>query len=194
MTGRSCGPCDLCCTVLRVDELRKLGGVPCAQLRDREAGGGCGIHPTRPPICRAYRCLWLQGKLADDERPDRLGAVLDLVSEGGAPLLLVRETEPAASRRDPRLVAIIERYRAGLSVRVSDARDVMDPDAAFTLLLPGGEEHRVRGDERTVLRPGAPAETHRLPALDRLVRRLVVRWRRLRLRGYGAGTARGPEG
>ncbi|MEE8167216.1 MAG: hypothetical protein V3T64_16740 [Myxococcota bacterium] len=68
---RSCGSCSLCCTLLRVDELHKVAGEDCIHQRGT---AGCGIYETRPPICRGYRCLWLQGGLEDDERPDRTGA------------------------------------------------------------------------------------------------------------------------
>jgi len=86
--------------VLRVDELRKLGGTPCVH---QHAGDGCRIHATRPGICRAYRCLWLGGALRDGDRPDALGAVLDVVSTGASTWLEIREAEPGAYERSPRL-------------------------------------------------------------------------------------------
>ena len=70
---RAGGDCSLCCQVLRVDELAKLGGVPC--IHQDVGAKGCSIHPSRPKICRAYRCLWLSGGLAEADRPHRLGAV-----------------------------------------------------------------------------------------------------------------------
>ncbi len=185
---RSCGECTLCCTVLRVDALRKLGGVACAQLVSET--GGCGIYDDRPRICRSYRCLWLQGGLEEEDRPDRLGAVLDLVSEAGTPRLAVRELEPGASDAKPRLRAIIERYREGVPVRISDVRDVMNPDAPFRVLLPGNEEHRVAGDVREIWREGRRVETRRLPLIERVARSLIARFRALRLRGYGDGSRR----
>ena len=173
---RSCGECSLCCTVLRVDELRKLGGTPCPQLRNDAPG--CGIHATRPSICRRYRCLWLQGGLEEDERPDRLGAVLDLLTEGAVTYLAVREAEPGALGRSPALQAVAERFRSSLPVRVSDTARVEDPDAPYRLLLPGGEERRVEGEWITVTRPGSPPERTRLPWIERGMRRLQIAWRR----------------
>jgi hypothetical protein len=180
--ARACGPCSLCCTLLRVDELGKPGGAPCVHQRAGRAGGACAIHPDRPGVCRAYRCLWLAGGLADADRPDRLGAMLDLLSEGGAAVLVIREARAGAFDGSPRLREIAESYRATLPVRVVEAGDPWDPDRPFRLLLPGGEEQRVRGERVTVLRGGVPVAERRLPWLDRVWRRAVLAARRGRLR------------
>ncbi len=181
-TERSCGPCSLCCTALRVDALGKPGGTPCVHQRIGQAGGACAIHPRRPSICRAYACHWLGGALEDGDRPDRLGAVIDLVTEGATPTLVIREASPGAFDASPRLREIADRYRATLPVRVSDAADVWDPDRPFRLLLDGGVEQRVAGDRIRVYRDGVLLEERRLPWLDRLWRRAVLRARALRLR------------
>ena len=88
---RACGTCSHCCTVLRVDELGKAAGRDCVHQRGER---GCGIHATRPTICRAYRCLWLQGGLEEDERPDRTGGVVDLETTGVGLRLAIREVRP----------------------------------------------------------------------------------------------------
>jgi hypothetical protein len=177
--------------VLRVDALKKLGGVACTHLVS--ASGGCGIYQERPRICRSYRCLWLQGGLDEEDRPDRLGAVLDLVTEAGVPRLAVREVTPGASEERPRLRAIIARYREGLPVRISDVADVMNPGAPFRVLLPGAEEHRLAGDVRETWRGGECVETRKLPFTERIARVLITRFRALRLRGYGDGSASGRD-
>ena len=174
--------------MLRVDELRKLGGVPCPQLRDDPPG--CGIHASRPRICRRYRCLWLQGKLDEQDRPDRLGAVVDLVSQAGVAHLLIREAERGAFERSPRLQAIAERFREAVPVRIADDRDSTDPDAPFRLLLAGGLERRVAGDRVTELRNGEVVSERRLAAFERFARRVRSRWRAWRLRGYSETDAR----
>ena len=185
-SSRECGGCTLCCTVLRVDALKKLGGVSCANLRGAD---GCGIYAERPRICRAYRCLWLQGGLEEADRPDRLDAVLDLVSAGGSVRLAVREVFPGAVDENPRLREIVERYRAGIPVRVSNISDVMNPDALVRVLLPGGEEHRLEGDMKTRWAHGKATGSDRIPFTERMARRVLLAWRRLRLRGYGDGSA-----
>jgi len=182
--GRVCGDCSLCCTVLRVDELRKLGGVPCPELRSpaaaRELGGGCGIHTSRPAICRGYRCLWLQGGLDEEDRPGRLGAVLDLVTRGAETRLEIHEAEPGTFDRSPRLRSIAGRYRAATPVRVLDVGDVSDPDRPYRILHPDGVEERVRGEHLTRMCDGEVVEQRRLPWLERTLRRVLIAWRRRR--------------
>jgi hypothetical protein len=160
--------------VLRVDDLDKLGGVPCAYLRSQ--GAGCSIHPRRPGICRAYRCFWLRGGLAEADRPDRLGAVIDLMHAGGAPVMEIRQASPGAFARSERLREIAEEFRAHHPVRVTDVADVLDPDHEYRLLLADGEEHRVRGDTVEVWSNGAYRETRRRPWIERALRRVGL-WR-----------------
>jgi len=171
---RSCGACSLCCTLLRVDVLGKLGGTPCPHQRVGDPTGGCGIHERRPAICRSYRCLWLGGSLEESDRPDRLGAVLSLTTEGETPTLFVHEARPGAFDASPRLQEIAAGWRESLPVRISDSQHVMDPDRPQRVLLPGGEEHFVAGGRITVRRPGRPDEVRRLPWLDRSLRRVVI--------------------
>jgi hypothetical protein len=59
---------------MRVDELQKPAGVTCRHV----CATGCAIYPTRPQICRPFRCLWLSGfanLFHEDERPDKTGMV-----------------------------------------------------------------------------------------------------------------------
>lgn len=182
MSGaRECGACSLCCTVLRVDELRKLGGTPCSH---QCATGGCGIYARRPGICRAYRCLWLGGGLRDDDRPDRLGAVLDVVAQRESVWLEIREARPGAFERSARLRAIAEEYRQSMPVRIGDTADVLDPERRFRVLLPGGEERVVEGEWTTLVRPGQPDARVRLSPVERWLRRRRLAWRRRRVAGY----------
>lgn len=173
----------MCCTVLRVDELRKLGGVSCAALGAR----GCTIYERRPQICRAYRCLWLQGRLDAGDRPDRLGAVLDLVHEGGAALLAIREAVPGATEANPRLAAIAAHWREAMPVRITRAADALRSDAPVRTLLAGGEELVATGDTAVRLRDGTELERMRAPWLERLARRLRLAWQRWRTGDYGDG-------
>ena len=173
----------MCCTVLRVDELRKLGGVACAALGAR----GCTIYERRPRICRAYRCLWLRGSLELEDRPDRLGAVLDLVSQGDAPLLAIREAVDGATETNPRLAAIAARYREAMPVRITRAGGALAGDAPERTLLANGEELVVTGDLALRLRAGAEVGRTRAPWLERAARRLRLAWQRWRIRRHGDG-------
>lgn len=173
-TQRSCGACSLCCTVLRVDEIAKLAGTTCEHVRE---AGGCEIHAARPQICRAYRCLWLRGKLEDTDRPDKLGAVLDLLPVGGGLRLSIRQARPDAFETSPRLQEIAAEFRNSMPVRITDVDDVLDPDRPFRVLLADGEEQRVGGELISIVRDGEVVEIRRLPWLERWVRRIALRWR-----------------
>jgi hypothetical protein len=177
--ARRCGTCSLCCTILRVDELAKPAGRDCLHQRGEN---GCGIHASRPSICRAYRCLWLQGGLEDDERPDRLGGIVDLETTGVGLRLAIREARPGAFEDSPALQAIAERYRGSMPVRISDVGDPLDPDRPFRVLLGDGVEQRIAGESVEVLRDGVRVETRRLAGSERWVRWLALRWRGWRLR------------
>ena len=169
--SRSCGACSLCCTILRVDELAKPAGRDCLHQRGAQ---GCAVHATRPPICRAYHCLWLQGGLEDDERPDRTGGIVDLETTGIGLRLAIREAHPGTFDASPALRAIAERHRGSMPVRISDTGEPMDPDRPFRVLFADGLEQRVAGDRIEVYRDGVRVETRRLPWLERQVRRILL--------------------
>lgn len=178
-SGRSCGPCDLCCTVLRVDELRKLGGTRC--VHQRSDPPGCGIYDSRPGICRAYRCLWLRGGLEEGDRPDRTGAVIDLATSEGPPYLAIREFHAGTFDASARLQEIAERFRELVPVRVTSAEEAMNPDRPYRVLLADGVEHRVAGEWTTVFLHGRQVAHRRVPTLERMARRLGLWLRRLHL-------------
>ena len=157
--------------MLRVDELAKLGGRPCLHQRPE---GGCAVHARRPGICRAYRCAWLAGAFGDDDRPDRLGAVLDLVTRGDAPRLVVRQQAEDAYARSERLREIVAEARRTMPVELRDASDVLDPDRPYRVLEPGGDELEIAGDVVRVRRDGRLVEERRAPWLERTVRALSL--------------------
>jgi hypothetical protein len=172
-----------------VDELAKLGGTPCLHQR---VEGGCAIHPRRPEICRRYRCLWLRGGLDPGDRPDLLGAVLDLASRGGLPELVVHAAEPGAFDRSLRLREIALRYRDSMPVRILDSECVLDEGRPYRVLLPGGDEQRVAGERIELWRAGALVAESRLPWLERLARRAMLAATRLRLRRHRRGPRAAP--
>ncbi len=179
--NRSCGPCSLCCRVLRVDELAKPAGENCPQqmLGEAEgAGSGCRIHLERPAVCRGYHCLWLQGGLEENERPDQTGGIVDLENLGMGVQLSIREVSPGAFDASPALQAIAARHREHMPVRITDTRDLGNPDRPFRVLLANQIEHRVEGIETRVYCDGALQETRRLPLLERLARRISIARRR----------------
>jgi hypothetical protein len=77
LADRSCGDCTACCIVLTVDtpDFKKPAETPCLHLTPR----GCGIHPTRPHICRTWFCAWRRiAAFPDEARPDRSGLLVSL--------------------------------------------------------------------------------------------------------------------
>ena len=173
--GRECGECALCCTVLRVDELEKPARVACDKLR--RDGPGCSIYETRPRICRSYKCAWLQGSFGDEDRPDRLGAVMDLQFRGDRLWLEIHEESPGAFERSARLQQIAEEYRTSAHVRISDTDRVADPDRPFRILLPGGMEQRVQGTRVDVYQDGVRIDSSEIGWLRRTAARLLQAWR-----------------
>jgi hypothetical protein len=71
---RSCGTCNLCCTVQGVAEIAKPINVKCSHLNTM---GRCGIYATRPESCRTYKCLWLRGYLPENMKPVKSRAVVE---------------------------------------------------------------------------------------------------------------------
>jgi hypothetical protein len=77
VSGRECGDCVACCAVLAIDAptLSKPANTLCRY----STGRGCGIHETRPDICRAWFCGWRRNaSMPDAARPDRSGLLVSL--------------------------------------------------------------------------------------------------------------------
>ncbi len=90
--GRSCGDCDLCCTVHGVTGVTETG-ERCKNLRSgtvtlldmhmetsHHPQSGCAIYANRPKMCREWFCAWRLGLGTDDDRPDRAGFIPDFVA------------------------------------------------------------------------------------------------------------------
>lgn len=77
VAGRDCGDCVVCCETLKIDTpaLRK----PADTLCRHSTGHGCGIHATRPDICRAWFCGWRRSAaMPEAARPDLSGLLVSL--------------------------------------------------------------------------------------------------------------------
>lgn len=74
--GKDCGTCTLCCKLFPVPELDKPSGKWCRHIVQ---GRGCGIHETRPPVCRAFHCQWLYNPdLGPEWKPETAKFVLSI--------------------------------------------------------------------------------------------------------------------
>ena len=81
---KTCGACSVCCKELtfELDGALKPAGVMCQHCR---VPNGCGIHETRPQICRGYFCGWHQlPSLSEEWRPDK-SEILIYFRQGPAP-------------------------------------------------------------------------------------------------------------
>ena len=149
-TTRACGPCQACCELPTVPELKKPMFTRCANL----CAEGCAIYAERPDTCRVFVCAWLRGDalLADEDRPDQLGLMLETcVSEapGEASLqyVLIWETRPGVlEEAGSRAVGLVEGLTARWPVRLQRYR------AKTAYLAPPELAHVARELERRAKR------------------------------------------
>lgn len=104
--ARSCGSCRACCSALGIgrspgEELLGLipvesdSGSPCPH----ECIHGCQIYGRHPISCQLYACWWRRGWSEEEDRPDRLGVIVDDSAndetlEIGEPLCIASEVRP----------------------------------------------------------------------------------------------------
>lgn len=105
-SGRTCGTCSLCCTVLAVVDLRtpehpdgKEQNTRCAHLRRGAIGGSCSIYAERPTSCAEFSCLWLTGHLPADLKPEKIRAVADVNATGDVLVFHVAPADRGAWRK-----------------------------------------------------------------------------------------------
>lgn len=90
MSSRTCGECEECCRVVAVTELNKPYHTPCSH----QTGKGCAIYGDHPTECKDYICVWRQGVLPDEMRPDKIGILVD--AEGGDEWVVIQESRLGA--------------------------------------------------------------------------------------------------
>lgn len=71
---RQCGECTMCCKAPQVPELEKAVNVLCTHCNS-----GCEIYEARPQSCKDFFCAWMQGDLANDMRPDKVGFMVEIL-------------------------------------------------------------------------------------------------------------------
>lgn len=98
MKKNLCEKCNECCITLRIHkkylswrDTHKESGEIC----DKLVNGRCIRYSNRPKLCKNFRCLWLT--LGNDERnrpewrPDKVGFIVRLVTEGDQQLIIIKE-------------------------------------------------------------------------------------------------------
>lgn len=95
--GRSCGTCTMCCKTFRIPEVEKAAGQWCRHVLQ---GRGCGIHATRPTVCRTFFCHWLANAgLGPEWQPDKSKFVLYTEMEGRRLVVACDAGAPTAWRK-----------------------------------------------------------------------------------------------
>lgn len=152
MSKRTCGGCDLCCSLVPVRGIDKRGFTCCPHQRVAldARGPGCGVYLQRPGGCRTWSCLWLGAEAEgwpEALRPDRCGVVFDEnpdvvtdIETGKDIPALVAWVRPGKTRgqimADASVRAIARAYieKQGMAVVFR-----LGPERAFTMRLVAGE-------------------------------------------------------
>ena len=117
---RSCGSCTACCHTLSIEELGKPAFSECAHANNAECGG-CDIYEDRPSACHNFRCMWLDGHLSEEDRPDKLGVIFTTTFEentGIHPMIV--EVRPGAVQTQ-KIVSAVDQLTAKSPVLVLTA-------------------------------------------------------------------------
>ena len=76
--SRKCGDCRMCCKLYPVIEVEKyLSHNWCQHCNLGSGEKGCKIYDKRPILCQTYECAWKLGLLGDEDKPNKLGFLID---------------------------------------------------------------------------------------------------------------------
>lgn len=89
----------MCCKLFRIPELDK---APMEWCRHAAQDKGCGIHATRPQVCRLFFCHYLRNpNLGPDWKPERSGFILYTEAGGQRMVVASDSAAPEAWRQAP---------------------------------------------------------------------------------------------
>ncbi|MCA3613270.1 MAG: hypothetical protein IOC55_12780 [Methylobacterium sp.] len=135
MTPKTCGTCTLCCKLFPVPPLEKPAGKWCPHVVQ---GRGCGIHETRPGLCRAFDCQWLENPdLGPEWKPEIAKFVLSIYPGTNSLAVTVDPGFPGNWRQEPYLRNL--RRWAEAALRQGDQVIVLTGGKA-TAILPDREQ------------------------------------------------------
>jgi hypothetical protein len=127
-----------------VPELNKTSGKWCQHILQ---GRGCGIHATRPTVCRAFHCQWLYNSdLGPEWKPEKSKFVLSIYSGSNMLAVTADPGFPDQWAREP-YISQLRRW-SGTALEQGDCVVVFQGDKA-TAILP---------DRNVALGPLAPGD------------------------------------
>lgn len=119
----------------------KPAGAPCPHL----CAAGCAIYSERPPVCRRFRCAWLQEtSLSELLRPDRCGVLLAVNTSvlGPGHAVYAYELRPHAANAGA-VARLLHRVAAQLPVilvRADGRHELLTADPEVAARLPRAVE------------------------------------------------------
>jgi len=121
---RTCGACGVCCDR---PEVRGHGGfykpahTKCPHLEGRDSDR-CAIFgkAERPEVCGAFRCSWLLGAGAEDDRPDKCGVMFSTNTMNGGHWVFAVEDKKDALTTTGRNMALFMARNHDVPVIVLD--------------------------------------------------------------------------
>lgn len=152
ITKRDCGTCSMCCKVLKIapepgawDEPEKPAGKWCWHCKP---GKGCSIYPERPPLCRAFGCLWLiDAYVSDFWKPNECKMVLHVSKNDSGDIILSCHVDTQYRNRwreEPYYSDLKHRSFLGLK---------RTPKFFVKVMLAGGDEYLILPN-KDILNPG----------------------------------------
>lgn len=135
MIERTCGTCTLCCKLFPVPPLDKPAGKWCPHVVQ---GRGCGIHETRPSLCRAFDCQWIENlDLGPEWKPEYCKFVLSIYPGTNSLAVTVDPGFPANWRHEP----YIRNLRRWAAAALAQGDQVLVfTGAKVTAILPDREQ------------------------------------------------------
>jgi hypothetical protein len=130
--SRRCGTCRVCCRLPELPALGKPLDVVCRHVNsDDRSEAGCSVFGSaaRPQVCGQFKCGWLLGLGGENDRPDKLGVLMQPTVRGEhEQVLAFVEDQPGAlnsSRVQARMWAWGTHSRGPVVVRKSGATNFL---------------------------------------------------------------------
>lgn len=137
---RECGSCHECCVHLGIEELHKYGGSTCRHLDASLPEKKCRIYNRRPTACITYSCMWRNGLIGEDGRPDKSGVLTTMYLVDGQTIASVHvtNTDKAGKALDEGFT--YETTKHLLELGVAEIKMVLPSGAVF--IYKEGKIHR----------------------------------------------------